>query len=71
MGDITETLSEKMKRLENKSRLFESQREKNTELALISHLREQVRNLTEDNNNLIQELQSKTNNNYQTLKISI
>ena len=51
-----------------KKNLLESQREKNTELALISHLREQVRNLTEDNNNLIQELQSKTNNNYQTLK---
>ncbi len=47
---------------------LEAQREKNSELALISHLREQIRNLTDDRNNLIQELESKTNNNFQTLK---
>ena len=51
-----------------KKNILEEQKQRNSELALISHLREQIRNLTDDRNNLIQELESKTNNNFQSLR---
>ena len=44
---------------------LEAQRERNNDLALISHLREQLRNLNEDKNNLIQEITLlKSNGNF-------